>query len=497
MRKRVIALARSVRFRLTLWYVTMLAVVLVAFSSAIYAIQAYHLQEALDNLVRVQVADLVRVYNDQTGQLDVTGNNEQIAPGNAVALLTPQGQVVQSFAQFPPETIQQLAEIGMGVSQQMPHSAGGSSSHLRYDASTDASANWLPGWEVAVVRIWLQHRIVALMGVAIPSTLSRQLADLALGFAFAIPIVLVLSTGGGYWLAQHAMRPIQSITRTAQDISATDLHRRLRLRRRDEFGELGAPIDQMLERLEGAFLRQRQFTADASHELRTPLTIVSLQASRGLEQPVTPQEYRQTLAVILQESASMSRLVNDLLTLARADSGQASMALDTLDLGDSIFDAVERLAPLAQQNGTAITIAPLPEMGIQGDRDYRCQLFTTIIENALKHGQGIARQVQIAASLPGQASVAIQVADDGPGIAPEHLPHLFDRFYQVDRARTHHQRTAGEAGSNGIGSGLGLAIAQWIVQDHHGAILVQSHGGAGTVVTVTLPLKPVPQPVAP
>jgi signal transduction histidine kinase len=196
----------------------------------------------------------------------------------------------------------------------------------------------------------------------------------------------------------------------------------------------------------------------------------------------------------------MSRLVNDLLTLARADSGQASMTQDTLDLGEIIFDAVERLAPLAQQNGTAIAIAPLPEMGVQGDRDYLCQLFTNIIENALKHGQGSARQVLIAASLPinkGQPSVAIRVADDGPGIAPEHLPHLFDRFYQVDRARTHHQRTAGEAGSNGIGSGLGLAIAQWIVQDHHGTIQVQSHVGAGTVVTVTLPLKPVPEPVAP
>jgi two-component system, OmpR family, sensor kinase len=493
MRERVIALARSVRFRLTLWYVTILAVVLVAFSSAIYFIQARQLQEELDSRVRVQVADLVRIYNDQTGLLDVPGNYAVITPTVAI-LLTPQGQVVQS------ETIQQLAHVATTVSQQMPPSAGGSSSHLRYDEASDATANWLPGWEVAVVRIWQQHRIVALMVVAIPSTLSRQLADLALGFAVAIPIVLVLSTGGGYWLARHAMRPIQSITRTAQDISVTDLHRRLRIRRRDEFGELGATIDQMLERLEGAFLRQRQFTADASHELRTPLTIVSLQASRALEQPLTPQEYRQTLAVILQESASMSRLVNDLLTLARADSGQVSMTQDTLDLGEIIFDAVERLAPLAQQNGTAIAIAPLPEMAVQGDRDYLCQLFTNIIENALKHGQGIARQVQIAASLPinkGQPSVAIRVADDGPGIAPEHLPHLFDRFYQVDRARTHHQRTAGEAGSNGIGSGLGLAIAQWIVQDHHGTIQVQSHMGTGTVVTVTLPLKPVPQPVAP
>jgi two-component system OmpR family sensor kinase len=134
-----------------------------------------------------------------------------------------------------------------------------------------------------------------------------QLRMLALGLATAIPVVLVLSTGGGYWLAQHAMRSVRSITRTAQEISATDLHRRLRIKRRDEFGELGATIDQMLERLEDDFLRQRQFTADASHELRTPLTIVNLQASRGLEQPLTPEEYRQTLTVILQENAGMSR----------------------------------------------------------------------------------------------------------------------------------------------------------------------------------------------
>jgi signal transduction histidine kinase len=192
--------------------------------------------------------------------------------------------------------------------------------------------------------------------------------------------------------------------------------------------------------------------------------------------------------------------VNDLLSLARADSGQASIARDTLDLGEVIFDAVERLAPLAQQNGTAITIAPLPEMGLQGDRDDLCQLFTNIIENALKHGHGIARQAQIDASLHndnGRASATIRVADDGPGIAPEHLPHLFDRFYQVDRARTQHQHTAGDTGSDRIGSGLGLAIAQWIVQEHHGTIHVDSRIGAGTVVTVALPLTQVLYPAIP
>jgi signal transduction histidine kinase len=272
------------------------------------------------------------------------------------------------------------------------------------------------------------------MVVAIPLTLHIQLANLAFGFDIAIPIILLLAAVGGYWLAHHDMHPIQNITRTARHITATDMHQRLHIQRRDEFGELGDTIDQMLDRLERAFQRQRQFTADASHELHTPLTIVNLQASRALGQLLSSQEYRQAFTIILQENASMSRLVNNLLTQAWADSGQASVAREALDLGEVIFEAVERLAPIAQQNNIAITLASFPEMNMRGDRAYLIQLFTNIIENALKYGRGITRQVRIDASVQndnGQTSVAIHIIDDGPGIAPEHLPHLFDRFYRV------------------------------------------------------------------
>src|SRR5439155_23016973 len=138
----------------------------------------------------------------------------------------------------------------------------------------------------------------------------------------AAPGTLLVAAAGGYWLAARAMRPVQVIARTAREIGETDLSRRLKLPGRDELGQLAATFDRMLDRLEAAFTRQRQFTADASHELRTPLSIVDLEATRALGHDLTPQEYQQTITTIQQENRHMTRLVNDLLMLARADAGQ-------------------------------------------------------------------------------------------------------------------------------------------------------------------------------
>ena len=149
-----------------------------------------------------------------------------------------------------------------------------------------------------------QQQVVALLVVGIPSDVPYWLGDLFSVLETTIPLVLLLSIVAGYWLAGRAMRPVQAITRTAQQISETDLHRRLKLKQRDELGELAATFDGMLDRLEAAFERQRQFTADASHELRTPLSIVDLEATRALARELTAQEYRQTITTIQQENVA-------------------------------------------------------------------------------------------------------------------------------------------------------------------------------------------------
>ena len=314
--------------------------------------------------------------------------------------------------------------------------------------------------------------------IGLHTDLPDQLSHLQSTLAIIAPLILLISSIGGYWLTSSAIRPVQTITRTAQEIGETDLHRRLNLRRHDELGELAATFDEMLRRLEQAFERLRQFTADASYELRTPLTIVNTEVERMLQREHSVQEYNQTLTIVQQENQRMTCLVSDLLTLAHADTGQVRLKCEQVDLSEIIVDVVERLAFQLEQNGIEVRLSGLDEIQVCGDRLYLAQLCTNLLDNAIKYGTGIDKHIDV--ELDRQREQArIRFIDQGPGIATEHLPHLFERFYRVDQARTHNQSS---------GSGLGLAIAQWIAQAHGGSIRVQSQPGRGSLFEVSLPL---------
>jgi signal transduction histidine kinase len=329
--------------------------------------------------------------------------------------------------------------------------------------------------------------------VAQPDEESQSLQALVPGLLLAGPATLLLAAFGGYWLATRAMRPVQLITRTARQIGETDLSRRLNLKRRDELGDLAATFDGMLTRLEAAFARQRQFTADASHELRTPLAIVGLEVERALAHAREPAEYMQALAVIQAENAYMGRLVNDLLTLARADAGQAAPQWDTVDLGDAVLDAVERLAPLARAQGVALKTGDLPELVVTADHTYLAQMLANLIENGVKYTAGVGSCVRVTLGCEADGTMAlVRVSDDGPGIPPEHLPHIFERFYRADEARTQEPEESGTSVACSPiagGSGLGLALVEWIAQLHGGEVRARSEVGRGAVFEVLLPLR--------
>jgi signal transduction histidine kinase len=337
---------------------------------------------------------------------------------------------------------------------------------------------------------------VATLLVGEPSDPSAQLKVLVPGLFVAGPATLLLAAVGGYWLAARALRPVRVITRTAREIEETDLSRRLNISSRDELGELAATFDAMLARLEAAFARQRQFTADASHELRTPLAIVSLEARRALAGERTPEEYERALATIQAESDYMRRLVESLLTLARADAGQANIERADVDVSDVVVDAVERLAPLAREHGVALSVGALGELTVEGDALLLAQVVGNLVENAVKHGcPGEQVSVECGAGTGERAGWAfVRVADEGPGIPAAHLPHIFDRFYRVDTVRT---RTDAIASRNDDAAssvelpesaGLGLAIVRWGAEAHGGEVTVTSAEGAGSVFTLWLPL---------
>ncbi|GIV78039.1 MAG: hypothetical protein KatS3mg050_2433 [Litorilinea sp.] len=282
---------------------------------------------------------------------------------------------------------------------------------------------------------------------------------------------------GGYWLAGRTLAPIEQLRQEAAAISAHTMGQRRRLGDHlpnDEVGRLARTFDDMLARLDAVFQQQRRFTADASHELRTPLSIIRGEIDVALERPRTPTMYVQVLTSIRAEAERMSRLVADLLWLSRSDNRQLSLQVEPLDLAELLEALVEQLAGAAETAGVHLKLAMSPPIPLCGDMDRLLQLFLNLLDNAITYAPGSTVTVRVH---PEPHTVRVEVADTGPGIPAEHLPHLFERFYRVDPARSREQG----------GSGLGLAIAQEIAQAHGGHIQVSSILHAGTTFTVTLP----------
>ncbi len=312
--------------------------------------------------------------------------------------------------------------------------------------------------------------------------------------------ILLTITASGYWLAAQAMRPVRLMTQTAQQIEQTNLSQRLQVKSSDELGELAVTFNAMLSRLEKAFTRLRQFTADASHELRTPLSTITLATSRVLSQWDTPQNaeqalktidaYRHELEIIDAEAQRMTHIVNMLLTLAHADRDQVIFAHDSIDVSEVILDVVERLVPLAQKYGIELSLGEAPALPVNGDRWYLASMLTNLIENGLKYTAGVGKRVHIESGTEGREWGWIRVQDDGPGIAEEHWPHLFERFYRIDPARSSIQASEESVSApSSSGCGLGLALVEWVVQTHGGKILLQSRVGHGSCFEVWLPLR--------
>jgi len=293
----------------------------------------------------------------------------------------------------------------------------------------------------------------------------------------AVPAVLGLASLGGLFLAGRALRPVDRITRAAQSISAHDLSRRLELDLPpDELGRLAGAFNDMIARLDDAFCQQRRFTADASHELRTPLTVIKGNLSLALNRPRTAGYYRRVLAEVDQEVDHMRRLVDRLLTLARTDAQAVALDRQWVDLSALLAGLAEQVRPLLDAKGLSLALEIAPGLHLEGDPDTLAEAVLNLLDNAIRYTPegGIGLRARYA-GLNG-SEVQVAVSDSGPGVPAEHLPHIFDRFYRVDRARS---RDSG-------GAGLGLAIARELIRAHDGEITVDSVPGGGTVFTVHL-----------
>ncbi len=316
--------------------------------------------------------------------------------------------------------------------------------------------------------------------------LARPLADIedALGtmtttLLTLIPPFLILAGIGGAFLTNRVMQPIGDLARAASRIEAQNLSGSLPVGGGDEFASLAHTFNAMLTRLNASFERQKRFTSDASHELRTPLAVIRAHTSLVLQSQAerTPEQYRKTLQTIDKAAQNATRLIQDLLLLARADTDRLEMRRTPVPLAETMGEAVQSVELSANDPHAAIHYdAPDTALAVSGDAHYVLRLVTNLVENAVRYTPPTG-QVHVSARAEDNQTVLITVADTGEGIAPEHLPHVTERFYRVDASRA---RDSG-------GSGLGLALCKNIVQAHGGSMRIESTLGVGTRVLVLLP----------
>jgi heavy metal sensor kinase len=293
-----------------------------------------------------------------------------------------------------------------------------------------------------------------------------------------LPLLVILASVLGYWLSGRALAPVNRVIESAEQIGPQNLSQRLEVpEAADELQRLTVTLNAMLERIETSVMRTRQFTANASHDLRTPLSLIRTHAELALRRTRSEVEYRESLTRILSISEETTHLVESLLTLARADAGAGHLSFVELDLNSVLHKAAEQTLILAHSKGLSFSAHLQAEpLLLRGDTSALESMLRATLENAVKYTLVGGNVRLTSSSASGEA--LIEIEDTGVGIAREDLPHIFDRFYRADQARSREVP----------GSGLGLSIARWIAETHKGHISVQSEVGTGSRFQIVLPL---------
>jgi len=463
----------SLRWRLTVWYVAAVAMLLLVFA-VVVMLGAYRVLY-LSAAQRVEGASMALQSYARAG-------NPLFGSASVVELLSQESE------------LNAFAGPGLYVEAFNPSGAriGGSSNLADADLPTTGYRRWhMEGiaagdWGTAKTALGpvLAHwhvvsdngRPVATVYVAqsllsVNQTLGSFATFLILSFFGAVALIIA----SGVWLSRAAIGPINEISQSVQEIGGTDLAKRLNWQgRRDELGRLAQQFDDMLARLEAAFARERRFISDASHELKTPLTVINANAQM-LERwgDRDEQVRRDALAAIRSESTQMARVINAMLTLAKTDTG-TTLAVEPLNLRAIVNDVAASLRQRAAEKGLTLDTKYDGDAYVLGEPGLLRQLVLNLTENAIKFTSAGGVTISTGAE---NSHARIDVADTGPGIPADSLPHIFERFYRADPA---HSRSV-------EGTGLGLAVVRSIVRAHGGDIAVASTIGSGTTISVTLP----------
>lgn len=463
---------RSIRARLTFWYTSLLALSLLLLGGAGYALLAYNLSQDVDTAL----SGVGRVLAEQAHRGSPTFFSPDV------------DEIFRRFFGFSPwdryfEMIEPPGRSGPSLSPR--HGKLPLSPKARENAAkglpTFETVEGLARYPVRVMTLPVIEagRVLRLIQVGMSLEVSYNTRRrFLLTMAAVFPIGLLLAGGGGWLLARRALRPVDRMAESARRISAEHLAARLDgTGANDELSRLAQTLNEMLERLDASFRQIRQFSADASHELQTPLTILKGEIEVALRTPRTPEEYQRLLQSGLEEIDRLTRLVEGLLLLARADAGVLRMDHQPVDLARLIEEVIGQAKVLADnRNVTLLSEAPEP-LSIQGDYERLRRVLLNLVDNGIKYTPAGGR---VMLSCKGEGEwVLLRVADSGIGLSPEDQGRLFERFYRSAEARSR-----GEGGS-----GLGLCIARSIVEAHGGKIQVESTPGRGSTFTVFIPLQ--------
>src|SRR5579859_7474918 len=309
---------------------------------------------------------------------------------------------------------------------------------------------------------------------------NEMLETIRLAFTWMILVGLILAGTGGYFLARKSLAPVVAMGTHAQRIGAANLHDRLPvLNANDELGRLATIFNDLLDRLDESFERQRRFIADASHELRTPLAILRGEAEVAMSQPGrSAEEYLESVRILHEETSRLIKIVEDLFTLSRADAGQYQLSLEEVYLEEVVADCAHSARTLAREKNIELQVDAAAECPVEGDEPLLRRMILNLLDNAIKYTAAGGR-VTVACQA-GTADCEVHVTDTGSGIPEDLQARVFERFFRADPARS---RTAREGGA-----GLGLSIAQWIAQVHHGKLALVQSDAHGSHFAVYLPL---------
>ncbi len=452
----------SLAVRLTVWYTASAFAIVLAASGFLYWALVDNLEREDADVLADQVEVLRILLREYPGDLRVLKQEvevETVGRQNPRLLLRIQGPDGRVLTETP------------GMARELPPEVFPSPAEGRVAGRRAASGT---SFELLAA-----HAEGYVIQVALDATREQQLlADFRLRMFPILAAALFLSALVGHRIARRGIRPVEEISETARGIRSSTLNERIALEHLpSELVSLAATMNGMLARLEEAFARLSRFSADIAHELRTPVNNLRGEAEVALGRPRTPEEYREVLGSSLEECARLSRLIDSLLFLARAEDPGTQIQRERVDLAGELSSLCAFYEAAAGEKGVTLKSHATEGLSAGLDRTLFQRAAGNLIENALAHSSSGGAVTLRAEREDGR--VRVEVSDTGRGIAPEHLPHVFDRLYRADRSR---------AAATG-GAGLGLAIVKSIAELHGGTASISSEVGKGTRVTLLLPCE--------